>query len=155
MKGNTYISNVLVSTSTGSRQVTMAVPIKSSDGTVLGEVQRNYDLEAMHELLAEHVNSSSLELSEMTNQISKTTEDVAHAVQEIASGATQQANDIQDASENVSAIGDAVMEMQGSTSELAVLAERMQHLPKRQAPPPRNFPQLSQPFQNLQTALNP
>lgn len=293
MKGNTYISNVLVSTSTGSRQVTMAVPIKSSDGTVLGEVQRNYDLEAMHELLAahtddafvcdrdgimaahaqfslaaedvydisgaeffnkdkgtfvdktsydqpvissyykdpltgytvvvsdnyndalknavsaamvtvliglvflliavflslktassftepikavnkslselaegkfekinkfaqrkdefgamvnntnsvigklegivshikesaEHVNSSSLELSEMTNQISKTTEDVAHAVQEIASGATQQANDIQDASENVSAIGDAVMEMQGSTSELAVLAERMQ-----------------------------
>ncbi len=293
MKGNTYISNVLVSTSTGSRQVTMAVPIKSSDGTVLGEVQRNYDLEAMHELLAEHtddafvcdrdgimaahaqfsvaaedvydmsgaeffnkdkgtfvdktsydqpvissyykdpltgytivvsdnyndalknavsaamvtvliglvflviavllslktassftepikavnrslselaegkfekinkfaqrkdefgamvnntnsvigklegivshikesaehVNSSSLELSEMTNQISKTTEDVAHAVQEIASGATQQADDIQDASENVSAIGDAVMEMQGSTSELAVLAERMQ-----------------------------
>ncbi len=52
MKGNIFISNVLVSKSTGLRQITIAVPIFGSDGKVIGEVQRNYDLEALHELLA-------------------------------------------------------------------------------------------------------
>ncbi len=52
MKGNIHISNVIVSASTGKRQITIAVPIKGNDGTVLGEVQRNYDLEVLHELLA-------------------------------------------------------------------------------------------------------
>ena len=52
MKGNIFLSNVLVSKSTGLRQITIAVPIFGSDGKVLGEVQRNYDLEAVHELLA-------------------------------------------------------------------------------------------------------
>ncbi len=52
MKGNKFISNIIVSTSTGARQITMAVPIKGSDGSITGEVQRNYDLAALHELLA-------------------------------------------------------------------------------------------------------
>ncbi len=294
MKGNTYISNILVSKSTGARQVTIAVPIKGTDGTILGEVQRNYDLEAMHTLLAEHtddafvcdrdgvmaahaqfsiaaedvydmsgavyfqnnqgtlidkttfdtplimsyykdpltgytivvsddynralgtaivtamttiiigiiilivsiilslkmatsfteplkdvnkslaelangkftsisrftkqkdefgemvkntnaviqklesivtnikessqsVESSSNELSDMANQISHTAEDVSNAVQEIASGATQQADEIQHASENVGLIGDAIIDVQKSSSELEVLAGKMQH----------------------------
>ena len=293
MKGNTYISNILVSKSTGARQVTIAVPIRGNDGTILGEVQRNYDLEAMHELLAEHtddafvcdrdgvmaahaqfsiaaedvyemagakfladesgtfvdktsfdnplimsyyrdpltgytivvsddyniamssavrtamitvvigiimliaaafvafrmaysftepikevndslskladgrfskierftkqkdefgemigntntvigrleeivgnikksastVESSSLELSETADQISQTAEDVSNAVQEIASGATQQADEIQTASENVGFIGDAVVDVQESTKELEGLTGKMQ-----------------------------
>ncbi len=293
MKGNTYISNILVSKSTGARQVTIAVPIRGSDGSILGEVQRNYDLEAMHELLAEHtddafvcdrdgvmaahaqfsiaaedvydmagapyfanesgtfvdkvtfdnplimsyyrdpltgytiivsdnydlvmasavrtamitviigiivlvaasavafwmansftepikdvneslsqlaegrfskisrftkqkdefgemvgntntvigrleeivgnikksastVESSSLELSETADQISQTAEDVSNAVQEIASGATQQADEIQTASENVGFIGDAVVDVQESTKELEGLTGKMQ-----------------------------
>ena len=52
MKGNIFISNVLVSKSTGLRQITIAVPIFGNDGKVLGEVQRNYDLEGLHEFLA-------------------------------------------------------------------------------------------------------
>ncbi len=52
MKGNKSISNIIVSASTGARQITLAVPIKGSDGTIKGEVQRNYDLAALHELLA-------------------------------------------------------------------------------------------------------
>lgn len=53
MKGNAYISNVLVSSSTGERIMTMCVPIKGSDGTVIGTVQRNYNLADLHILLAE------------------------------------------------------------------------------------------------------
>ncbi|MCR5101357.1 MAG: methyl-accepting chemotaxis protein [Butyrivibrio sp.] len=293
MKGNTYISNILVSKSTGARQVTIAVPIKGTDGTILGEVQRNYDLEAMHQVLADHtddafvcdrdgvmaahaqfsiaaedvydmsgavyfqnqqgtiidkqsfetplimsyyqdpltgytivvsddyyevmrsavrtalvtvligiiilliaiaisfkmafsftepikdvnqslsqlsegkfakitrftgrkdefgemigntnavigkldeivtnikesahnVESSSFELSDMANQISQTAEDVSNAVQEIASGATQQADEIQNASENVGYIGDAVVDVQSSSTDLEGLTGRMQ-----------------------------
>ncbi len=293
MKGNTYISNILVSKSTGSRQVTIAVPIRGSDGSILGEVQRNYDLEAMHELLAENtddafvcdrdgvmaahaqfsiaaedvyemagapyfqneqgtfvdkvsfdkplimsyyrdpltgytivvsddynvvmssavrtamitviigvvllvvavflafsmangftepikdvnaslselakgsfskitrftkrkdefgemvgntntvidrlqeivgniktsaksVETSSIELSDTATQISHTAEDVSNAVQEIASGATQQADEIQTASENVGNIGDAVVDVESSTKDLKDLTGKMQ-----------------------------
>ncbi len=58
MKGNLYLSNVLVSKSTGLRQLTIAAPIKGSDGKVLGEVQRNYDLESLHKLLAAHTDDA-------------------------------------------------------------------------------------------------
>ena len=293
MKGNIHISNVIVSASTGKRQITIAVPIKGNDGTVLGEVQRNYDLEALHELLAKitddafvldrdglmaahaqfsiaaedeydmsgtpylssetgtlvdknsfenplimswckddltgftvvvsddynttmssarraavigviigvlmlaaavgisiamalsfttpiqavngslsqladgrfakidkfagrkdefgemvsntnsvidkldeivgniktsahTVESSSNELSEMANQISQTAEDVSNAVQGIATGATEQAEDIQVAVENVGYIGEAVINVKGSSAELEEIAGKMQ-----------------------------
>ncbi len=58
MKGNKYISNIIVSASTGARQITMAVPIKGSDGSITGEVQRNYDLAALHELLASNTDDA-------------------------------------------------------------------------------------------------
>ncbi len=48
MKGNVFISNVIVSASSGLRQITMAAPIKDENGNVLGEVQRNYNLEDLH-----------------------------------------------------------------------------------------------------------
>ncbi|MCR4904205.1 MAG: methyl-accepting chemotaxis protein, partial [Butyrivibrio sp.] len=58
MKGNTSISNIIVSTSTGVRQVTMAVPITNTEGTVIGVVQRNYDLNEFHKFLAEEADNA-------------------------------------------------------------------------------------------------
>jgi len=74
---------------------------------------------------ASNVGRSSNELSEMANQISQTAEDVSNAVQEIASGATQQADEIQSASENVGRIGDAVAGVQTSTDDLSGIAQKM------------------------------
>ncbi len=74
---------------------------------------------------AANVGSSSTELSDMAEQISQTAEDVSNAVQEIATGATQQADEIQNASENVGRIGDAVEGVQNSSESLSVLANKM------------------------------
>jgi len=74
---------------------------------------------------ASSVGTSSEELSDMANQISQTAEDVSNAVQEIASGATQQADEIQSASENVGRIGDAVADVQSSTDNLSDIAQKM------------------------------
>ena len=74
---------------------------------------------------ASSVAQSSEELSDTANQISQTAEDVSNAVQEIASGATQQADEIQSASENVGRIGDAVMDVQNSTGNLSGIAQKM------------------------------
>ncbi|MCR5555989.1 MAG: methyl-accepting chemotaxis protein [Butyrivibrio sp.] len=74
---------------------------------------------------ASAVGTSSEELSDMANQISQTAEDVSNAVQEIASGATQQADEIQSASENVGRIGDAVANVQNSTGDLSNIAQKM------------------------------
>ena len=74
---------------------------------------------------ANSVESSSMELSDMASQISQTAEDVSNAVQEIASGATQQADEIQSASENVGRIGDAVANVQNSTEDLSGIAQKM------------------------------
>ncbi|WP_029322159.1 methyl-accepting chemotaxis protein [Butyrivibrio sp. AE3004] len=71
------------------------------------------------------VGMSSEELSDTANQISQTAEDVSNAVQEIASGATQQADEIQSASENVGRIGDAVMDVQSSTDNLSNITQKM------------------------------
>ncbi|MBE5900328.1 MAG: HAMP domain-containing protein [Lachnospiraceae bacterium] len=72
-----------------------------------------------------HVGESSQELSIMANQIAATTDSVANAVQEIAAGAMQQAKEVQDSAENTGLITDAVENVQGSTSDLNSLAERM------------------------------
>ncbi|WP_035768697.1 methyl-accepting chemotaxis protein [Butyrivibrio sp. NC2002] len=74
---------------------------------------------------ASNVGRSSSELSDMASQISQTAEDVSNAVQEIASGATQQADEIQSASENVGRIGDAVAGVQTSTDDLSGIAQKM------------------------------
>lgn len=74
---------------------------------------------------ASSVGVSSEELSDMANQISQTAEDVSNAVQEIATGATQQADEIQSATDNVGRIGDAVSDVQNSTNNLSGLADKM------------------------------
>ncbi len=58
IKGTTYISNILVSKSTGLRQMTMAVPIEGTDGSIIGIVQRNYDLNEFHKFLAEEADTA-------------------------------------------------------------------------------------------------
>ena len=52
LKGNTYISNVIISSTNGNRMITMASPIKDENGTVIGTVQRNYMLDELHNFLA-------------------------------------------------------------------------------------------------------
>ncbi len=52
MKGQPYMSDVIVSASTGTRQVTFAAPVKDSAGNCYGIIQRNYNLDALHEFLA-------------------------------------------------------------------------------------------------------
>ena len=51
VSGQVYISNILVSKTTGDRMITFAVPVKDGD-TVIGIVHRNYDLSNLHNILA-------------------------------------------------------------------------------------------------------
>ncbi len=51
MAGNTYVSDVITSASTGARQTTFSCPVYADDGTIVGIVQRNYNLAEFHEFL--------------------------------------------------------------------------------------------------------
>ena len=53
MAGNTYVSDVITSTSTGARQATIATPVFGDGGQVIGIVQRNYSMDDLHTLLSE------------------------------------------------------------------------------------------------------
>lgn len=52
MAGNTYVSDVIVSSATGVRQCTISAPVYGYDGSIVGIAQRNYDLNDFHKLLA-------------------------------------------------------------------------------------------------------
>ncbi len=71
------------------------------------------------------VANTSESLSDMADQISSNAEGVSEAVQEIASGATQQADEIQHATENVGYIGEAVNNVKDSSVTLTDLAGKM------------------------------
>ncbi|MCR5441401.1 MAG: HAMP domain-containing protein [Lachnospiraceae bacterium] len=53
MAGNNYVSDVIVSKSTGTRIITIIVPVRGKDGSIIGTVQRNYDLNLLHDFLSE------------------------------------------------------------------------------------------------------
>lgn len=99
----------------------------------LGEMIQNTNnvIEKLDEIVgkikesANTVATSSEELSDTANQISQTTDDVSNAVQEIATGATQQADEIQNASENVGHIGEAINKVQSSAENMSELANKM------------------------------
>ncbi len=59
MAGNLYVSNVINNKTTNKRMVTFACPIKDGDN-IIGIVQRNYDLNGFHELLAEEADDAFL-----------------------------------------------------------------------------------------------
>ncbi len=54
MSGQMYVSDLIVSKSTGKRQITIAVPVyaEGSDTETVGIVQRNYELSDLHDFLA-------------------------------------------------------------------------------------------------------
>ncbi len=52
MAGNCYVSDVITSASTGARQATIVAPVYADDGSIIGMVQRNYSMDALHELIA-------------------------------------------------------------------------------------------------------
>ena len=74
---------------------------------------------------ATDVGNTSESLADMADQISSNAEGVSEAVQEIASGATQQADEIQHATENVGYIGEAVNNVKDSSITLTNLADKM------------------------------
>ncbi len=53
ISGKTYASDLIVSKSTGSRITSIIVPVYGDDGSIIGTVQRNYNLEAFHDFLAD------------------------------------------------------------------------------------------------------
>ncbi|MBQ4486734.1 MAG: methyl-accepting chemotaxis protein, partial [Oscillospiraceae bacterium] len=62
MSGTVYVSNVQQSKSTGSMITTFAVPVYGEDGSVIGTVQRNYNLSDFHDILASEVFESKYEI---------------------------------------------------------------------------------------------
>ncbi len=53
MAGKLYVSDIIVSKSTGARMVSIVAPIYGSDGSVIGTIHRNYNTNALHDFLAE------------------------------------------------------------------------------------------------------
>ncbi len=86
VSGTPFISDVIVSKSTGARQITLCVPIMSSDGSkVIGTVQRNYSLSELHEFLSTEVTDGFV--------VDKTGALAAHAQFEITEETEQDMSD--------------------------------------------------------------
>ena len=92
----------------------------------------------------ESINKHSVELSDTADQISQTAEDVSNAVQEIATGATQQAEEIQTASENTNKIDDAVFNVKEATESIEKSAKNMEDASKSSASALSNLKQASE-----------
>ncbi|MBO6214511.1 MAG: methyl-accepting chemotaxis protein, partial [Lachnospiraceae bacterium] len=58
MQGQVAVSDIIISKSTGARQITIAVPIKDETGTTIGIMQRNYNLTDLHNFLAEEASDA-------------------------------------------------------------------------------------------------
>ncbi len=82
MKGQPYMSDVIISASTGTRQVTFAAPVQDAAGNVYGIVQRNYNMNSLHEFLASK--SSDAFIVDRTGLVA------AHAQYEIGEGAHEE-----------------------------------------------------------------
>lgn len=74
---------------------------------------------------AGRVGASSTDLSDMAEQITNTADEVTNTVQGIASGAVEQANEIQKAAENFGSISNTVNGVQDSATELSTIAHGM------------------------------
>ena len=59
MKGNVYLSSVMISKATGSRIIVPAVPVFDYGyGSVIGVAQRSYDLSVLHDLLVSNISGT-------------------------------------------------------------------------------------------------
>ncbi|MCR5655619.1 MAG: methyl-accepting chemotaxis protein [Lachnospiraceae bacterium] len=74
-----YISDLVVSKSTGTAIFTMSVPVIGTDGKPIGIVQRNYDCGALHDMLADDVTQDRQEIV----VVDRTGTVVAHSAREI------------------------------------------------------------------------
>ena len=100
----------------------------------LGEIIRNTNnvMEKLRNIVGNIINNANTvynaadELAGMSDQISQNVDGVSNAVQDIAEGATQQADEIQNATLNTGRIADAVSQVQDSTRDLNTVADRMQ-----------------------------
>ena len=54
MRGHSFVSNVIVSRSTGQRIIVMEVPVRDRHNHVIGMLQRNFDLSALHKFLSDY-----------------------------------------------------------------------------------------------------
>ena len=80
MAGKAFVSDVIVSASTGIRQITLSAPIHGDDGTsVIGVATRNYDLNDFHTFLAEEAEDAFI--TDTTGLVA------AHSQYEIGEGA--------------------------------------------------------------------
>ncbi|MBQ7615731.1 MAG: methyl-accepting chemotaxis protein [Butyrivibrio sp.] len=82
MKGQPYMSDVIISASTGTRQVTFAAPITDGSGNYYGIIQRNYNLNDLHKFLASKSNDAFI--------VDRTGLVAAHAQYEIGEGAHEE-----------------------------------------------------------------
>ncbi len=82
---------------------------------------------------ANSVGSSSQTLADTASQISQTTDGVSTAVNEMANGATQQAQDIQSATENVGNMGESIASVSDSAGNLSRTVDSMNQTSKESA----------------------
>ena len=82
MAGTPYVSDVIVSASTGARQITFAAPVIGTSGSPIGIIQRNYNLSDFHTLLA--AESEDAFITDRTGLVA------AHSQYEIGEGAHEE-----------------------------------------------------------------
>ncbi len=82
---------------------------------------------------ASSVGASSQTLADTASQISQTTDGVSTAVNEMANGATQQAQDIQSATENVGNMGESIASVSDSAGNLSRTVDSMNQTSKESA----------------------
>ncbi|MBO4337996.1 MAG: hypothetical protein J5842_07970 [Lachnospiraceae bacterium] len=88
-------------------------------------VERLAEIIGNIKVAAQTVDNSSTELAETADQISRNTEGISEAVNGIATGAVQQAEEIQNANVNVERISDAVGNVTNNTEELETTTDQM------------------------------
>ncbi|MBO4456734.1 MAG: methyl-accepting chemotaxis protein [Butyrivibrio sp.] len=87
MAGEVYASDVFTSDSTGIRQMTMSCPIYSKKGDIIGIVQRNYDMTAFHNFLAEEAENAYI-VDRVGNVAAHSQYEITSDTEEDASGKT-------------------------------------------------------------------
>ena len=124
------VNDTLAALSEGSfKPITEFTDRKDEFGEMIGET--NTVIDKLKEIVNDikqattHVGDSSTELAQTAGQISTTADGVSEAVQEIAKGATEQADSVQKATENVNNLSDAIQSVADNAENLAHTAASM------------------------------
>lgn len=79
MKGNSYISDLTVSKTSGKRMISFSTPVYDDNNNIIAVVHRNYNINNFHEILASDTDSAFM--------IDRSGKLCAHAAYEIGEGA--------------------------------------------------------------------